>query len=121
MRVLSLASAALPGLVGFVGEFLTLLGAFANNRLSAVLAALGVILGAVYVLWAYQRMWHGAVVHEPVRRAADLSGREWAVLVPLVAAVVGLGLFPKPLLDRVEPAARSLVEQSAPATPPPAP
>jgi NADH-quinone oxidoreductase subunit M len=112
MLVLSLASAALPGLVGFVGEFLVLLGAFLNNRLAAVLGALGVILGAVYILWAYQRMWQGEVTSERNRALPDLSGREWAIVVPLVAAIVALGLFPRPLLDRVEPAAKRVVEQT---------
>jgi NADH-quinone oxidoreductase subunit M len=110
MLVLSLASAALPGLVGFVGEFLVLLGAFLNNRLAAMLALLGVILGAVYLLWAYQRMWQGELTSERNRALPDLSGREWAIVVPLVAAIVALGVFPKPLLDRVEPAARQVVE-----------
>ena len=59
MLVITLGSVALPGLVGFVGEFLTLLGAFLSHRVYAVLATGGVILGAVYLLWAYQRMWHG--------------------------------------------------------------
>jgi NADH-quinone oxidoreductase subunit M len=116
MLVLSLATAALPGLVGFVGEFLTLLGAFLNNRLAAVLGAVGVILGAVYILWAYQRMWHGELTGERHRAMPDLSVREWAVLGPLLAAIVVLGVFPGPLLDRVEPAARQVVELTAPAS-----
>jgi NADH-quinone oxidoreductase subunit M len=112
MLVLTLGSVALPGLVGFVGEFLTLLGAFLANRLAAVLAALGVILGAVYLLWAYQRMWHGPLEREENRGIGDLTGREWAILGPLVAAIVVLGLFPRPVLERVEPSARRVVEQT---------
>jgi NADH-quinone oxidoreductase subunit M len=112
MLVLTLGSVALPGLIGFVGEFLTLLGAFLENRVYAVLAALGVILGAVYLLWAYQRMWHGPLEREENRALPDLNGREWAILAPLVAAIIVLGLFPRPVLDRVEPSVRRVVEQA---------
>jgi NADH-quinone oxidoreductase subunit M len=112
LLVLALASAALPGLAGFVGEFLVLFGAFLNNRLTAVLGVGGVILAAVYLLWAYQRMFHGEVTSERDRALPDLSPREWLVLMPILAAVIGLGLFPRPLLDRVEPAARQVAEQA---------
>jgi NADH-quinone oxidoreductase subunit M len=117
MLVITLGAVALPGLVGFVGEFLTLLGAFLANRAYAVLAAVGVILGAVYLLWAYQRMWHGRLEREENRAVGDLTGREWAILAPLVAAIVVLGLFPRPLLERVEPAAQRVVEHTRPSSP----
>jgi NADH-quinone oxidoreductase subunit M len=117
MLVITLGAVALPGLAGFVGEFLTLLGAFLANRAYAVLAAVGVILGAVYLLWAYQRMWHGRLEREENRAVADLTGREWAILAPLVAAVVVLGLFPRPLLERVEPSARRVVEHTQSSSP----
>jgi NADH-quinone oxidoreductase subunit M len=117
MLVITLGAVALPGLVGFVGEFLTLLGAFLANRAYAVLAVVGVILGAVYLLWAYQRMWHGRLEREENRAVGDLTGREWAILAPLVAAIVVLGLFPRPLLERVEPAAQRVVEHTRPSSP----
>jgi NADH-quinone oxidoreductase subunit M len=117
MLVITLGSVALPGLVGFVGEFLTLLGAFLAHRVYAVLAVGGVILGAVYLLWAYQRMWHGPLEREENAGMADLSGREWAILAPLVAAIIVLGLFPRPVLDRVEPSARRVVEQTQASSP----
>jgi NADH-quinone oxidoreductase subunit M len=117
MLVITLGAVALPGLAGFVGEFLTLLGAFLANRAFAVLAAVGVILGAVYMLWAYQRMWHGRLEREENRAVADLTGREWAILAPLVAAVVVLGLFPRPLLERVEPSAQRVVEHTQSSSP----
>jgi NADH-quinone oxidoreductase subunit M len=117
MLVITLGAVALPGLAGFVGEFLTLLGAFLANRAFAVLAAVGVILGAVYLLWAYQRMWHGRLEREENRAVADLTGREWAILAPLVAAVVVLGLFPRPLLERVEPSAQRVVEHTQSSSP----
>src|SRR5206468_8400891 len=78
MLVITLGAVALPGLIGFVGEFLTLLGAFLANRVYAVLATGGVILGAVYMLWAYQRMWHGQLDRDENRAVGDLTGREWA-------------------------------------------
>jgi NADH-quinone oxidoreductase subunit M len=112
MLVITLGAVALPGLVGFVGEFLTLLGAFLANRAYAVVGATGVILGAVYLLWAYQRMWHGPLEREENRAVGDLTGREWAILAPLVAAIVVLGLFPRPVLERVEPSATRVVEQT---------
>jgi NADH-quinone oxidoreductase subunit M len=117
MLVITLGAVALPGLAGFVGEFLTLLGAFLANRAYAVLAAVGVILGAVYLLWAYQRMWQGRLVREENRAVGDLTGREWAILAPLVAAIVVLGLFPRPLLERVEPSAQRVVEHTRPSSP----
>jgi NADH-quinone oxidoreductase subunit M len=117
MLVITLGSVALPGLVGFVGEFLTLLGAFLENRAYAVLATVGVILGAVYLLWAYQRMWHGPLEREENRAMGDLTGREWAILAPLVAAIIVLGLFPRPVLERVEPSAQRVVEQTQASSP----
>jgi NADH-quinone oxidoreductase subunit M len=75
-----------------------------------------VILGAVYVLWAYQRMWQGEPSRlEPADGSGirDLSAREWLVLAPLIAAILILGLFPGPLLDRIQPAAEQVVELTA--------
>ena len=116
MLVLTLAAVALPGLVGFVGEFLTLLGAFLSNRGLAVLGVGGVILGAVYMLWAYQRMWHGQLTRDENRAIGDLDRREWVVVAPLVAAIILLGLFPRPVLDRVEPSVQRVVELAGLAT-----
>ncbi len=113
MLVLTLGAVALPGLVGFVGEFLTLIGAFLTHRAYAVLGALGVILGAVYLLWAYQRMWQGTLNREENRAIEDLDGREWAIVVPLLAAIIALGIFPRPLLQRIEPAARQVAQITA--------
>ena len=118
--VTALSSLALPGLNGFVGEFLILAGTFFSHRPFAILGAAGIVLAAIYVLWAYQRAMHGEVreEHAGIR---DLSVRELVVLVPLVAAIVGIGVYPKPLLERIEPAADRVskvirtVEQPEPA------
>jgi NADH-quinone oxidoreductase subunit M len=102
--VVALSSLALPGLNGFVGEFLILLGTFDVSRALAVVGAAGVVLSAIYLLWAYQRAMHGelrpALAHTP-----DLDGREYAVLVPVVAVIIALGVYPRPVLDRIEPSA----------------
>jgi NADH-quinone oxidoreductase subunit M len=100
----ALSSLALPGLNGFVGEFLILLGTFAANRVLAIVGSLGVVLSAIYMLWAYQRAMHGELRPE-LASTPDVSGREVAVLAPVVAAIVAIGMYPKPLLDRIEPSA----------------
>ncbi len=103
-----LASIGVPGLNGFVGEFMILIGSFETRRWWTVVAASGVILAAVYLLWAYQRVFHG----EPTaidRETPDLRLKERLVLAPFVVAIVALGVYPKPVLDRIEPAAEALV------------
>jgi NADH-quinone oxidoreductase subunit M len=104
-----LASIGLPGLNGFVGEFLTLLGTFVAHRWWAVVAGSGVILAALYLLWAYQRVFHGEPSEEN-RSFPDLILAERLVLVPLIALIVFLGVYPKPVLDRIEPSVKVMVE-----------
>jgi NADH-quinone oxidoreductase subunit M len=102
----ALSSVGLPGLNGFVGEFLVLLGTFVVSKPFAVAAVVAVVLAAIYLLWAYQRMMHGPVVNEEHRLLPDLSRREYAILVPIMAAILFVGVFPQPLLDKIEPAAK---------------
>ena len=92
--VVSLSSLGLPGLNGFVGEFLMLVGAFQVNPWLAAVATTGIIFAAVYLLWMYQRVIFGEVTHEENRRLTDLSLREWAVLVPLLVLIVWIGVYP---------------------------
>ncbi|MGI9118770.1 MAG: NADH-quinone oxidoreductase subunit M [Acidimicrobiales bacterium] len=106
--VVMLSSIGLPGLNGFVGEFLVLIGSFATRRWWAVVATAGVILAAVYLLWAYQRVFHG-VPDEENAAVPDMNRREWLVMAPLLAAIVFLGVYPKPVLDRIEPAVNRLI------------
>jgi NADH-quinone oxidoreductase subunit M len=106
--VAMLASIGLPGLNGFVSEFLVLSGTFITHRWWAVVAVLGVIVAAVYLLWAYQQVFHG----EP--READTTTRDLAllerlVLAPLVILIVFLGVYPKPVLDRINPSVNQLI------------
>jgi NADH-quinone oxidoreductase subunit M len=106
--VVMLSSIGVPGLNGFVGEFLILLGSFLTARWWAVVAATGVILAALYLLWAYQRVFHGEP-DEDNRGFAELRLREGLVMAPLLAAIVFFGVYPKPILDRIEPAVDRLV------------
>jgi NADH-quinone oxidoreductase subunit M len=110
----TLASIGLPGLNGFVGEFLILLGTFKVNKLAAILAATGVVLGAVYMLWMVQRVFFGPIKHEENRQLRDLVPREWLLLVPLALLMLWIGLYPKPFLSRIEVSVEQLIEQSQP-------
>jgi NADH-quinone oxidoreductase subunit M len=106
--VVMLSSIGLPGLNGFVGEFLILVGSFLTRRWWAVVAAAGVILAALYLLWAYQRVFHGEP-DEDNAGFAEMTFREGMVMAPLVALIVFLGVYPKPVLDRIEPSVAALV------------
>jgi NADH-quinone oxidoreductase subunit M len=103
-----LSSIGLPGLNGFVGELLILLGAFTTAQWWSVVAASGVILAALYLLWAYQRTFHGEP-DDDNRGFAELGLREGLVLAPLLGLIVFLGVYPKPFLERVEPSINALV------------
>ncbi len=107
--VVMLSSVGLPGLNGFVGEFLILAGAFIAHRWWAVVAAAGVILAALYLLWAYQRVFHGTP-NDANRSMPDLNWQEKLVMVPLVGLIVFLGVYPKPVIERMEPSVNALIE-----------
>ena len=102
--IVALSSLGLPGMNGFVGEFFILLGAFETNPLAAILGAGGVVGAALYLLWAYQRTFHGPVTSDANRVLKDLTPRERLVLAPLIGLIVLIGVWPKPFLDRMEPA-----------------
>ncbi len=106
--VVMLSSIGLPGLNGFAGEFLILVGSFLTRRWWTVVAALGVILAALYLLWAYQRVFHGEP-DEDNADTPDLTWREGLVMAPLLGLIVFLGVYPKPVLERIEPAVDRLV------------
>ena len=103
-----LASIGVPGLSGFVGEFLVLLGTYVSHPWFAVVAAVGVIIAALYMLWAYQRVFHGEP-DEANRSFPDLLLTEKLVMVPLVLLIVFLGIYPKPVLDRIGPSVDKLL------------
>jgi NADH-quinone oxidoreductase subunit M len=105
-----LAGLALPGLSTFVSEFLVLVGTFTRYEAAAVLATVGIILAAIYILWMYQRTMTGPVVPE-VASMPDLKARELWAVVPLVVLIVGLGVYPQPLLKVINPAVNRTLTQ----------
>ena len=106
-----LSSAGLPLLNGFVGEFTILQGAFDANRVWAAFAVLGVIFGAAYLLWLYQRTMLGEVTNEKNKGLPDLNWREWAVFVPLMIWAVTIGVYPKPYFDILEKPVAQIVHR----------
>jgi NADH-quinone oxidoreductase subunit M len=102
------ASVGLPGFSGFVGEFLALIGTFITHRWYAVVAASGVILAAVYLLWAVQRAFTGVPEGENAS-IRDLSIRELTCIVPLLGLSLFLGFYPRPVLDRIGPSVKAVV------------
>ena len=117
--IAGLTAVALPGLVTFISEFLVLLGAFVRYPWVAVVATLGIILAAVYVLWLYQRTMTGPVTDE-VRGMRDLDGREVLAIAPVIALVIFLGFYPKPALDVINPTVDDLMVQVGVTDPEPA-
>jgi NADH-quinone oxidoreductase subunit M len=107
--IVMLSSIGLPGLNGFVGEFLVLIGAFETARWWVVVATVGVILAALYLLWAYQRVFHGEP-NENNKSFPEITLREGLLLSVFVAAIVFAGVYPKPMLDRIEPSVKALIE-----------
>ncbi len=109
--VFTMANVGLPGTSGFVGEFLTLLGAYQVNTWVAFFATTGVILSAAYALWLYRQVVFGELQKESLKQIADLSPREIAVLAPLIIATLFFGIYPKPLFDVTKVSVDNLVEE----------
>ena len=121
--ITGLAGLALPGLSTFVSEFLVLVGTFTRYEAAAILATAGIILAAIYILWMYQRTMTGPVRPE-VSGMKDLHARELWAIGPLVVLIIGLGVYPKPVLDVINPAVRQTLVQvhsTDPVPPHPAP
>jgi NADH-quinone oxidoreductase subunit M len=110
--VVMLSSIGLPGLNGFVGEFLIMLGAFIRIRLAVVIAVVGVILEALYMLWTYERVMFGPIVKAVNETISDLTGREIAVMVPVIALMLFMGLFPRPIISRMEPSVTAMLSRA---------
>ena len=109
--LVALSSIGLPGLNGFVGEFLILLGTFAVNRAYAAFAALGVILSAVYMLWMYQRTIFGQITDPENDKLQDVNRRELAMLLPLAAMIVWMGIYSNTFLRPMDASIEKLMEQ----------
>jgi NADH-quinone oxidoreductase subunit M len=108
------SSAGLPLLNGFIGEFTILSGAFAVNKLWAVIGVLGMVLSAAYLLWLYQRTMLGPLRYDVNRTLPDLTTRERVIVMPLIALAFAIGLYPGPLFNVVRPAVNSLLQQVHP-------
>ncbi|MGH7590490.1 MAG: complex I subunit 4 family protein [Gemmatimonadales bacterium] len=115
--LVALASIGLPGTSGFIGEFLVLLGSFGRHPVAASIAVTVVIFAAAYLLWAVQRIIYEKLDKPENENLKDLSLREFVVLAPLVIGILWIGLYPAPVLRRVEPAARRYLELTTPVTP----
>jgi len=111
VMVVTLSSIGLPPLNGFIGEFLILVGVFKSNVVYGVLAASGVVLGAIYMLWVYQRVFFGDVTNEKNLTLKDLTPREVWVFVPLIVMIFWLGVYSKPFIGRMEPAVNKFVTE----------
>jgi NADH-quinone oxidoreductase subunit M len=109
--IITLASIGLPGLSGFIGEFLIMLGAFRWDPRFVVGAGLGVILSAVYMLWMFQRVYYGEVTNAENTALPDLRPREWAAVLPLCAAAIIMGVLPTLFLKPMEPSVQRVVER----------
>jgi NADH-quinone oxidoreductase subunit M len=109
--LITLASVALPGMNGFVGEFLILLGAFLWNTRLAAFAATGVILSAVYMLWMFQRVNYGDVTNAKNRSLPDLTPREWTMMVPTIAMCIVMGVLPGVFLRPMEPSVKRTIDR----------
>jgi len=98
-----LSSIGLPGLNGFVGEFLIMVGSFMQSWQAVAFAVTGVILGALYMMWTYERVMFGPITKKVNETIRDLDAREIATMVPLIVLMVVMGLYPKFIISRMEP------------------
>ena len=105
------ASLGLPGLAGFVGEFLVFAGTFAVSPIAAAIATFVMVFAGVYLLWMYQRVCFGELTSEANRRLRDLSPREWAVLLPVLLFIVWIGVYPTTFTAMTEPSVQALITQ----------
>jgi NADH-quinone oxidoreductase subunit M len=112
--IITLSSLGTPLLGGFIGEFSILQGTFEANRAWAAWATLGIVLGAAYLLWLYQRVMLGNVTHEANKTLRDLSLREYAVLIPLVLVTFWIGIYPKPFFAVIEKPVLNIIRQVNP-------
>ena len=108
---MAFASIGLPGLNGFVGEFKILLGSYLSLPVFAIVAAFGVVLAAIYLLWAYERMFTGEITKDENAKLLDLDLREKLILAPMIILIVFLGVYPKPALDRIEPSVDAILDR----------
>ncbi|MCS6804493.1 MAG: NADH-quinone oxidoreductase subunit M [Acidobacteriota bacterium] len=112
--IMTMSSIGLPMLNGFIGEFLILRGVFEANKIWAAFAASGIVLGAAYMLWLYQRTMYGPVTNEKNKNLPDLYAREWAYFMPLIILAFWIGIYPKPFLSYFGKPVQTIVQQVQP-------
>jgi NADH-quinone oxidoreductase subunit M len=108
----TLASVGLPGTSGFVGEFLTLVGAYRVSTGVALLATVGIILGPAYMLWLYRRVIFGELTKDELKDILDLSPREIAIFAPMILLVLLIGIYPEPFLEVIRVSVENLIIQA---------
>ena len=109
LMVFVLGGLGLPGTTGFLGEFLILVGTFKINFLVAILASLGVILAAAYMLWLYKRVVFGKLEKNDLKKVSDLNTSEYTVLTCLAGLIILFGFYPEPLLDTIHVSVDNLI------------
>ena len=109
LMIFTLGALGLPGTTGFVGEFLILMGAFKDNFLVAVIASIGVILGAAYMLWLYKRVVFGELINKDLKNLIDLNKSELIILTALAIPSLYFGFYPEPLINTVEISVSNLI------------
>jgi len=114
--VMAMSSIGLPGLNGFIGEFMILMGVFPVNWVWTAVAGLGIVLGAGYMLWLYQRVMFGRLESPANASLADLSAREFATFFPLIVLAFWIGIFPKPFLAVIDKPVEKIVRIIHPET-----
>ena len=112
--IMTMSSIGLPLLNGFIGEFTILAGAFQKNIMWGVIGSLGIVLGAAYMLWLYQRMMFGQVTNPKNEKLKDMNWREFATLFPLVIVAFWIGLYPKPFFKIIEKPVNQIVAKVQP-------
>jgi NADH-quinone oxidoreductase subunit M len=117
--IITFSSVAVPGTNGFVGEFLVLLGTFKSSLglVTGALAALGVILGAAYMLWMVQKVFFGSLTHRENQFIPDMNLREFVTVAPFLVLVLVMGLMPQPFLDRLAPSTNRFIARASVGTP----
>jgi NADH-quinone oxidoreductase subunit M len=108
--LVAFSSMGVPGLNGFVGELLILIGSFKASVLYGSLATIGLVLGAVYLLWMYKRVMYGDITKDENKKLKDMTGREFAYLLPIILFIVWIGVYPKPFLDKMDASVQHLLQ-----------
>jgi NADH-quinone oxidoreductase subunit M len=111
LTIVALSSIGLPGTNGFIGEFLVMVGSFKTRPIATTISAIGVILAAAYLLWAIQRIIYNPLDKAENRALTDLNWREIGLMAPLVFVILWMGVYPKPVLNRMEASVTRFVEQ----------